>query len=341
MPRKKPSRGEVLERSLALPLLLLERKHTLSELATLLNVSKKTIRRYIDALEQARFPVFEETRDRERVYGVRNDYKFHPLALTPMEMAVLLLAQHSIAATGMLGSPFAHLGKQLIAKIKSSLPVDLKNRLDSLSAVFGTASISAKDYSGYANTIDKLIQAVLDSRSIRIDYYSINRDSRSERVLDPYAVYYDPDGATLKLMAYCHNRRAVIPFSIDHIRDIKILEEHFVRPDNFQLHEFLVQNCFNGIHGPAITVRLRARGITARVFAERSFHPSQKTLERSKGTDEFTTIEMTVASGRGLVRFILSWLPDIEVLEPTELRQEITELLQQSLESFKKICNQQ
>ena len=32
---------------------------------------------------------------------------------------------------------------------------------------------------------------------------------------------------------------------------------------------------------------------------------------------------MTVARGRGLERFILSWLPEVEVLAPASLRQRI------------------
>jgi len=44
------------------------------------------------------------------------------------------------------------------------------------------------------------------------------------------------------------------------------------------------------------------------------------------------TIEMTVARGRGLERFILGWLPDIEVIGPTELRQKIAGILSQSLQ---------
>jgi predicted DNA-binding transcriptional regulator YafY len=76
---------------------------------------------------------------------------------------------------------------------------------------------------------------------------------------------------------------------------------------------------------------LRAYGVTARVFAERKFHRSQCTVARTEGTaetPESITIEMRVARGRGLERFILSWLPDIEVVAPTNLRQQITEILQ-------------
>jgi proteasome accessory factor B len=77
-----------------------------------------------------------------------------------------------------------------------------------------------------------------------------------------------------------------------------------------------------------LTVRLRAHATTARVFRERTFHPSQHIVE---DTEHTVTIEMRVARGRGLVRFILSWTPDIEVLEPDELRHEIADVHRQSL----------
>ncbi|MDQ3919727.1 MAG: WYL domain-containing protein, partial [Acidobacteriota bacterium] len=75
-------------------------------------------------------------------------------------------------------------------------------------------------------------------------------------------------------------------------------------------------------------VTLRARGVTARVFAERRFHESQRTVGRTPRTTrqpETVIIELRVASGRGLSRFILSWGPDVEVLSPPSLRREIAE----------------
>ncbi len=42
-------------------------------------------------------------------------------------------------------------------------------------------------------------------------------------------------------------------------------------------------------------------------------------------------IELTVASGRGFERFILGWLPDVEVLAPTDLREKISGILRNFL----------
>ena len=108
----------------------------------------------------------------------------------------------------------------------------------------------------------------------------------------------------------------------------------FKRPPDFNLRNYLEENCFNGIHGDPVTVRLKAKGVTARIFSERKFHPSQKIIEKKQkrgASDETVMIEMRIAGGRGLHRFILSYLPDIEVVSPLSLREEIKLILTASL----------
>jgi predicted DNA-binding transcriptional regulator YafY len=121
--------------------------------------------------------------------------------------------------------------------------------LDALAAVFGSASVAAKDFEPHAALIDRLTQAAVERRRVRLRYYTLATDTTAERTVEPYAVYFDPDGATLKLIGYDHQRGKVIPFAIDHIRALRELDEKFERPADFDLQQYLSANCFNGIHG--------------------------------------------------------------------------------------------
>lgn len=331
-------RGELTERMLHLPLLLAERPHSQQELARIFNVKSKTIRRDVDALSRY-YPIVDERDGREVMYRFSDDYKFRSPPFIPAELATLVLAQESIAATGLmaLGSPFARYGRSLMAKVKSSLHPSVRDKLDALAAVFGTASVAAKDFAPHAALIDRLTQAAVENRRLRLRYYTLATDTIKERIVEPYAVYFDPDGATLKLIGYDHHRGQILPFAIDHIRTLRETDEKFQRPIDFDLQQYLSANCFNGIHGEPLTIRLRAHDVTARVFAERLFHESQRTIERTPrtaGQAETTTIEMHVASGRGLVRFILSWGPDVEVLAPPSLRREVAEAYRHALARY-------
>jgi predicted DNA-binding transcriptional regulator YafY len=322
-------RGDLTARMVELQLLFTSGSYSQRELIDHFGVDRKTIKRAIDALS-LHYQIIEEPDGREIRYRFSDDYKFVPPTLTPSEMATLVLAQESIAATGLtaLGSPFAEHARRLMLKVRNSLPERLRDKLDALAAIFGTAAVPAKDFAPHAATIDRLTDAAIEERRVRVRYYSLTDDKIKERLVDPYCVYFDPDGATLKLIGYDHLRRDIIPFSIDHIRALHETTERFERPTNFNLRDYLTEHCFNGIHGAPITIRLRAHGTTARIFREREFHPSQKLIEDTRDT---VTLQMRVAQGRGLVRFILSWSPDIEVLEPTELRREVAETLKQSL----------
>jgi predicted DNA-binding transcriptional regulator YafY len=329
------NRGELTERILRILFLLAERPHSQRELAQTFAVDSVTIRRNLT--EMMRHYMIEDDKvGRERVYRFSDHYEFRPPNFTPGELATLLLAQQAIGATGLtaFGTPFGGYGYTLLEKVRAALPRALRNKLDALATIFGSAAVPAKDYSTHTETIDQLTNAAMNNRRLCMRYRTLHDGELKERLFDPYAVYFDPDGATLKVIGHDHTRQAIIPFSVDHIEVLTETGASFTRPADFTLTGFLTKYCFNGIHGEPLTVRLRAHSTTARVFAERRFHDSQKELARTTddaGNVETITIEMTVARGRGLERFILSWLPDVEVLEPTELRQQIAEILSQSL----------
>ncbi len=328
-------RGDLTARVVELLLLLTEKAYSQRELIEHFGVDRKTIKRTIDALS-GHFNITEEKIGREVFYLYSNDYKFKPPTLTPQEVATLLLSQESIAATSStpFRFPFDTHARTLLMKIRSSLPESLRQKLDALSTVYGSATFPSKDFSPHADTIGVLTDAAIQQRQVKLKYFSLTDGKTKERTVEPYCVYFDPDGATLKLIGYDHLRKVILPFSIDHIHEIKITDKNFDKPKDFELKKYLTENCFNGIHGGPITVELRTHGTTAKIFKERQFHPSQTiiaTTNENSQQGETTTIRMRVAQGRGLIRFILSWMPEIEILSPQSLRDELIRSVDQSL----------
>ncbi len=321
------------ERFAELPYLLAERPHSQKELVELFKVDRKTIKNSIDALKK-RHKIIETKEGRHVYYHSAGVYK-RP-NFTALEMATLLLAQEAIGSTGLTGivSPFARHAESLLRKAKDSLPPSLGEKLDAMAAVYGSATAPAKDFTPYAGTIDRLTNVAVGRRRILMRYHSLNSGEIKERKFDPYAVYFDPDGATIKVIGFDHNYEEIRTFSVDHIQRFRETGERFKRPPDWDLRDHLARYCFNGIHGEPIKIRLRAHGVTASVFAERTFHRSQREIERRPPGAErpdSITVEMEVARGRGLVRFILSWAPDIEVLSPPELRRQVADAHRKAL----------
>ncbi|HMV47724.1 MAG TPA: WYL domain-containing protein [Blastocatellia bacterium] len=326
--------AKLAERLFALPQLLQNRRWSQKELMDYFGVDRKTIISDINALSNSNppTPISEEREGRYIYYRLNGMYSGPQLTLA--ETATLLLAQEAIGASGLLArqSPFGQQARSLLKKARASLPAALHEELDAMAQVYGAATAPAKDFARHAETIDQLVNAAIQRHTVRMVYYTMATDETKEREFDPYAVYFDPDGATLKVIGWDHHRQRFTPFAIDHIQNLQPSKRRFARRA-FDLREHLETYCFNGIHGEPMTVRLRAHGVTARVFAERKFHRSQRKVTSTpptESTPESITIELRVARGRGLERFILSWLPDIEVISPPELRSKVAEILQHS-----------
>ncbi len=140
-----------------------------------------------------------------------------------------------------------------------------------------------------------------------------------------------------KLAAFDAEKSRLSVFSAERIIKLKESNESFVRPADFNLKKYLDENGFNGIHGEPVTVRLKAVDITARIFRERRFRPSQRIIhnKQRRGTSpETVAIEMRVATGRGLIRFISSHLPNIEVVSPKEVRDAVKKAIEEGLKNF-------
>ncbi|MBA2732910.1 MAG: hypothetical protein H0U54_08480 [Acidobacteria bacterium] len=196
--KEKSHRGDLTARMIELQLLLTDGGRSQRELIEHFRVDRKTIKRAIDALS-IHYQIIEEPDGREVRYCFSKDYKFTPPTLTPLELATLLLAQESIAATGLtaFGSPFAEHARLLVMKVRNSLPTQLREKLDLLANVFGSAAVPAKDFAPYAAIIDRLTSAIIKGRRVYLSYHSLTDDKTKDRLVDPYCVYFDPDGATL------------------------------------------------------------------------------------------------------------------------------------------------
>jgi len=329
-------RTDLTERLITIPFLIARRPYSRKELSLELGVDVKTISNDINALTRE-YPIDLIKRGREVFYSFPSWYTFQVPLLTPEEVATLLLAHKAIEHIGITteGSPYSKFASSLLQKVRDSLPHSIRSRMELLSDVYGSSAIPAKNFATHIVTIDKLASAAIKRARVKIKYHGLLHNKEGERVIEPYAVYFDPDGATLKVIANDTVKTQFRVFSIDRIKDVAETGNKFTKPIDFNLQDYLNTYCFNGIHGEPILVRLRAYGVTARIFAERTFHPSQKIIKKlsSEGNDSIT-IELKVARGKGLIRFILGWLPEIEVISPSLVREELKAVLKKSLREY-------
>ena len=75
-------------------------------------------------------------------------------------------------------------------------------------------------------------------------------------------------------------------------------------------------------------VRLLFAKKIATYIKEREWHPTQKIVNKRDGSIE---LSFETAGWKELVRWILSWQPDVKVLAPKRLRDRIREKMQEGL----------
>lgn len=90
-----------------------------------------------------------------------------------------------------------------------------------------------------------------------------------------------------------------------------------------------LRDAFGITHGDrTFRVKLRFSAGVATYIAERQWHPTQKVIRKKDGSLE---LSMETRGWKELVRWILSWQPDVTVIEPKELRDRIRQKMKEGL----------
>lgn len=117
-------------------------------------------------------------------------------------------------------------------------------------------------------------------------------------------------------------------FALSRFRRIEVTGQAFTRPADFN-PETYARQAFGIVGGEEpIKVRLLFEAKLAVYITERQWHPSQEFRTRSDGCVE---MRLETTGRKELVRWVLSWMPDVKVLAPKSLRDRIAEKLRDGL----------
>jgi len=130
------------------------------------------------------------------------------------------------------------------------------------------------------------------------------------------------------LMAWNAQKRRVATFALSRFRRVEGTAEIFSRPADFT-PETYARQAFGIVGGEKpIKVRLLFEPKLAVYITERQWHRSQEFRTRPDGRVE---MRLETTGRKELVRWILSWMPDVKILTPKSLRDRIEEKLRDGL----------
>jgi predicted DNA-binding transcriptional regulator YafY len=175
---------------------------------------------------------------------------------------------------------------------------------------------AAKAYS--SEFFQALCQALLSRHRVDMTYYSRPADRSSERRVSPQRLIYYRDNWYLD--AWCHLRDGLRSFSVDAIERLAITAEPAIEVDEAELNRELESGY--GIFSGSVTQQalLRFSPESARWVARETWHPEQRGEYDAEG---YYLLRLPYSQDTELVMDILKHGAEVEVLEPSALRQKV------------------
>lgn len=295
---------------------------TIDDLASLCGVTTRTIRRDLQALEEAGFPLFDDRAgDDGRTRWKMNGQAFKGLAagLTVSELCALYFSRTLVES--LAGTPFRDDVESAFEKLGSVLTPHMRQFLDQLPRVIASKPDPLRrrldgDNPRHQQIVARALEATLHTRQAELTYHSRSSERTKTYLIHPYRLAYAQGG--LYLLAYVPEYREVRTFAIERVLDISLLEERFTPIE--ELPDTAFPNSL-GVHsGPPEHIEIEFQPAVADYVRTRHWHPSQR-LEELPGGE--LRIALDVCLDRALFSWILSFGPFARVKAPDALAREI------------------
>ncbi|AZI42841.1 YafY family transcriptional regulator [Deinococcus psychrotolerans] len=209
--------------------LLQEREQvTGSELARRLEVSPRTVQRYVARLQDLGIPV-EGKRGVGGAYRLRPGFRLPPLMFSGEEALSLALGLKALQHLGLTAlTPAAHSAG---AKLRRTLPHALRQEMEAIEEAV-QLDTEAWTVSTDAALLVTLLRAVRHAKAAQFAYRSrLNVDSL--RTVDIYRVAQF--GGSWYAVGRCHSREALRCFRLDRMSALTVLDASFVPPGDFDV----------------------------------------------------------------------------------------------------------
>jgi predicted DNA-binding transcriptional regulator YafY len=203
-----------------------------SELAALLEVSVRTVQRYIARLQDLGVPV-KSTRGPGGRYHLKPGFRLPPMMFGTEEAFALALGLDALSYLGL--SEIAPASLAVKAKLERVLPTTISERVKTMRDVLILERpkwINDADI-GLLMTLATAVQAGLRTQI----EYSSRDSSTSSRTVEPYGLMQQ--GGRWFLAGFCCLRRAQRLFRVDRIKSAEVTQDVFVPPKAFDLRGFV------------------------------------------------------------------------------------------------------
>jgi predicted DNA-binding transcriptional regulator YafY len=298
-------------RQLERVLLLAPQGLAASELATRLDVNRRTVYRDLDFLSDQGVPLWQHAGR----FGINRSSYLPAIRLSYHEAVALVLAGLLLARTIDEHNPHV---VTALRKLAVALPGSLTPHLERAASRVQAHGDSRQGIS----ILEALAEGWGNNRKVRVGYRSPRSGSLRERVVAPYAL--EPTASGIYVIGHDDWADDVRTFKLNRLEWAAVLEESFEMPADFDPEAHLATS-WRIMSGEGTTeVLLRFSAAATPHVREQRWHPSQR-LEAAAGGG--CLLRLQVAEPLEMQPWIRSWGGQVEVLEPEWLRAQIADEL--------------
>ena len=298
---------------------------TIHELARLVRVTTRTIRRDLQALQEAGFSVYDEGEENEtkRWRLGASPFKAVQEGLSVADVAALYLSRAAVESVS--GWPLAEELKQAFTKIERALNPRMREFLSTLPQVISTkAGPRARPQSGrLIENTRRLFDATRDRRLIEMRYFSAASQRAKSYSVEPYRLALAQGG--VYLVAWVPQYNAFRTFAAERIERISVSEQTFKRTRD--LPTDLFGSSMGAFWAEPVTVEVEFDASVAVFVRGRVWHDSQRIEELSDGR---LRMRLDVSNDWALRSWLLGFGAAVRVITPAELATAIKEELRKA-----------
>ncbi|CAE6934464.1 helix-turn-helix transcriptional regulator [Paraburkholderia domus] len=166
--------------------------------------------------------------------------------------------------------------------------------------------------------------ALLEGKRLYLQYWNRDRRERTTRDISPQRLVHYRENWVLD--AWCHEKQALRTFSLEAMEEVRVLDEEALEVGEDELREHF-ESGYGIFAGPArYHARLKFSPSRAQWVSKEQWHPDQSSSALDDGS---YLLEVPYSNDQELLMDLLRHAPEVEVLDPPELREKL----------YKALCN--
>jgi predicted DNA-binding transcriptional regulator YafY len=305
-------------RILRLIVMLQSRRHyAADELAGLLSVSRRTVFRDLNVLEQAHVPYHFDPDSGG--YRIEHDFFPPPINLTVSEALSLLTLTGRVKSSTPV--QLARGAMQAGQKVESVLPRRILDYVGHTLSRLEVTPAPAADHEGFDDIFDALTQAIVGQHICELQYDSLFDKKVIDVAVHPLRLVFRQ--RAWYLLAWSQEHGEIRTFKVLRIRQLGVRKERFVEPTDVTTDEYF-GDAWNMIpEGETYEVHLHFSARVARNVSEVQWHANQEVTFRDDGSCDF---RVRVDGYHEISWWILGYGDQVEVLAPQPLREKLSQI---------------